>query len=54
MIETLLTIALIGVFVWALVTFIPMPGPIRTLLIAAAALYVVFRYILPILAVRLP
>jgi hypothetical protein len=39
MIELILLMALIGVIAWAIVTYVPMPQPIRTVIIVAAAIF---------------
>jgi hypothetical protein len=39
MIELLLLMALIGVVAWAIVTYVPMPQPIKTVIIIAAAIF---------------
>lgn len=41
MIELLLTMALTGLLAYLLVSLIPMPGPVRTVIIAAAVLFCV-------------
>lgn len=41
MIGIILTLALVGVIVWAVVTFIPMPTPIKTLIIAVVVILLV-------------
>jgi hypothetical protein len=38
MIELLLFLALIGVIAWALVTYLPMPQPVKTVIVVAAVL----------------
>jgi len=41
MIELVLMIALLGLVVWVLVTYIPMPPPFKTIIIVVAALLVI-------------
>jgi hypothetical protein len=41
MIELLLLMALIGVIAWALVTYVPMAPPVKTIIIIAAAIFCV-------------
>jgi hypothetical protein len=38
MIELLLFMAVIGLVAWALVTYVPMPAPVKTVIVVAAAL----------------
>lgn len=41
MISLLIVIALIGVLTWALVTFLPMPGQFKTLIVVVAVIFCV-------------
>jgi hypothetical protein len=41
MIELLLTIALVGFLVFLLVTYVPMPAPFKTVIIAVAAIFLI-------------
>lgn len=41
MIELILTIALVGFLVYLLVTFVPMPPPFKTVIIAVAAIFLI-------------
>jgi hypothetical protein len=53
-VEALLVIAILGVLVWVLVTYVPMPQPFQVLIIVFAVLIVVLKYLLPLLGVKLP
>lgn len=41
MISIILTLALVGLIVWVVVTYIPMPAPIRTLIIVFVVILLV-------------
>lgn len=38
LIELLVVLAIVGVIVWLLTTYVPMPSPIRTVIVVIAAL----------------
>ncbi len=41
MIELILTIALVGLIVWLIVTYIPMPAPFKTVIMVVAAVFII-------------
>lgn len=41
MISLIITIALVGLIVWLIITYIPMPAPFRTIIIVIAALFLI-------------
>lgn len=42
MIGLLLTLAFLGLIVWLIVTYIPMPAPFRTIILIVTAIVVIF------------
>ena len=53
MIGLILTLAVIGLLVYLIVTFIPMPQPFRTIIIAIAAIVAII-YLIQVLGFDLP
>jgi hypothetical protein len=53
MIELLIGCALVGFLVWLLVTYIPMPQPVRVAIVVLAAVWIVLR-LFPLLGYPLP
>ena len=53
MIGLILTLAVIGLLVYLIVTFIPMPAPFRTIIIAIAAIVAII-YLIQVLGFDLP
>lgn len=50
MISLILSIALVGLLVWAITTYVPMPSAIKNLIIVVAVVLLVF-YVLQVLGV---
>lgn len=52
--KSLLVIAFVGVLVWLLLTYVPMPRPIQIVLLVFATAILAIQYIAPLLGVSLP
>ncbi len=56
MIEVILGIAILGVFTWIIVTYIPMPEALKSLIVILVVFYVVVKVVLPMFGIvpRMP
>lgn len=49
----LIDLALIGFLTWVIVTYVPMPQQISSLIVILVVLFVVLKYVLPMFGARL-